>query len=193
MPPEIPRATYPELAANAGLALASVAASLLDRQLARLAEDFEEDGGFTERLYQVRTAKRAGKDAPPLFPKHGGYQNLLSYQVSELLFDLTCRFCDSYISKRSRTHDQMVQAARSVSRNIAEGSATSGASKKGEIKLTKVARASLEELRGDYRAFLRHRNLPEWAPTDRRRRSLISSRPKTADDVLQWARGLHDG
>jgi len=95
-----------------------------------------------------------------LIPKHGGYRKLKSYQVAQLVYDVTVRFCDRYIDRRSRTHDQMVQAARSGVRNIAEGSAASGTSKKTELKLTGVAWASLEELRLDYQDFLKHRGLP---------------------------------
>lgn len=85
----------------------------------------------------------------PLIPKHGGYRKLKSFQVAQLGFDVTARFCDLYLEKRRRTHDQMVQAARSGVPNIAEGSQASGTSKKTELKLTNVARASLEELRLD--------------------------------------------
>ncbi len=83
----------------------------------------------------------------PLIPRHGGYRKLLSFQVAQLCYDVTVRFCDRYISIKSRTHDQMVQAARSGVQNIAEGSKASGTSKKFELKLTNVARASLEETR----------------------------------------------
>jgi len=79
----------------------------------------------------------------PLIPSHGGYRKLKSFQVAQLVYDVTVRFCDRYISPRSRTHDQMVQAARSGVQNIAEGSQASGTSKKTELKLTNVARASL--------------------------------------------------
>ncbi len=89
----------------------------------------------------------------PLIPKHGGYRKLKSFQIAQLVYDVTVRFCDRCIEKRSRTHDQMVQAARSGVQNIAEGSQASGTSKKTELKLTNVARASLEELRLDYEDF----------------------------------------
>lgn len=122
----------------------------------------------------------------PLIPAHGGYRRLKSFQVAQLLYDLTVRFCDRYVSKRSRTHDQMVQAARSGVQNIAEGSQASGTSKKMEMKLTNVARASLEELRLDYEDFLRHQGLPIWARSDPRRQLLIDQRSATADAVAQW-------
>jgi len=63
---------------------------------------------------------------------HGGFRNLKSYQMSEIVYDGTTAFCDRWIGRRSRTHDQMVQAARSGKQNIAEGSMASGISKKTE-------------------------------------------------------------
>src|SRR6266404_3343700 len=104
-----------------------------------------------------------------LIPLHGGYRRLKSFQVAQLVYDVTARFCDRYIEKRSRTHDQMVQAARSGVQNIAEGSQASGTSKKTELTLTNVARASLEELRLDYEDFLRQRGLAQWPRDDVRR------------------------
>jgi four helix bundle suffix protein len=128
-----------------------------------------------------------------LIPLHGGYRKLKSFQVAQLAYDVTVRFCDRYIDRRSRTHDQMVQAARSGAQNIAEGSQASGTSKKTELKLTNVARASLEELRLDYEDFLRQRRLAQWPREDARRAALIEARPATADDVAAWARAVHDG
>lgn len=78
-----------------------------------------------------------------LIPPHGGYRKLKSFQVAQLIYDVTVRFCERYVDHRSRTRDQMVQAARSGVQNIAEGSQASGTSKKSELKLTNVARASL--------------------------------------------------
>jgi four helix bundle suffix protein len=95
-------------------------------------------------------------------PPHGGYRKLLSYQRAEVLYDATVRFCGRYFDRRDRTVDQMVQAARSGKQNIVEASVASGTSKEAEIKLTNVARASLEELLEDYRDFLRLRELEEW-------------------------------
>src|SRR5689334_24018774 len=128
-----------------------------------------------------------------LIPKHGGYRNLKSFQVAQLVYDVTIRFCNRYIEKRSRTHDQMVQAARSGVQNIAEGSQASGTSKKTELKLTNVARASLEELRLDYEDFLRQRSLVLWSRKDPRRDSLIARRCSTADCVSKWVKEQHDG
>ncbi len=108
-------------------------------------------------------------------PPHGGYRNLLSYQKAEIVYDATVRFRARFLSKRDRTYDQMVQAARSGKQNIVEGSQVSGTSKSMEIKLTNVARASLEELLTDYRDFLRLRGIAEWPrnhPYTRRLRDL---------------------
>ena len=99
---------------------------------------------------------------------HGGYRNLRSYQTTTLIYDLTVEFCKLYIEKYSRTNDQMIQAARSGKQNIAEGSQASGTSKKTEIKLVGVARASLEELLLDYEDFLRQRGLKIWNKDDLR-------------------------
>ena len=96
-------------------------------------------------------------------PPHGGYENLLSFQKARIVYDATVRFCDRFVDKRSRTHDQMVQAARSGKQNILEGSQASGTSREMEIKLVNVARASLEELLEDYRDFLRTRDAVLWA------------------------------
>ncbi|MGC9396759.1 MAG: four helix bundle suffix domain-containing protein [Anaerolineae bacterium] len=126
-----------------------------------------------------------------LIPKHGGYRNLKSFQIAQLVYDVTVRFCDRYIDKRSRTHDQMVQAARSGVQNIAEGSQASGTSKKMELKLTNVARASLEELKLDYEDFLRQRGLPLWERSDPRRQDLIDRRCDTAEEVAQWVHGVY--
>lgn len=98
--------------------------------------------------------------------KHGGYRNLRSYQTTTYIYDLTVEFCRTYLTDRSnlsyRLIDQMIQAARSGRQNIAEGSEASAVSKKSEIKLVGVARASLEELLIDFEDFLRQRNLQLW-------------------------------
>jgi len=97
-----------------------------------------------------------------LIGPHGGYRDLKSYQMAEIVYDAAVAFCDRFIEKRSRTHDQMVQAARSGKQNIVEGSMASGTSRKTELKLVGVARASLEELLQDCEDFLRQRGLPLW-------------------------------
>lgn len=121
-----------------------------------------------------------------LIPRHGGYRKLKSFQMAQLCHDITVRFCDKYINRRSRTHDQMVQAARSGVQNIAEGSQASATSKKTELKLTQVARASLEELKLDYEDFLRQRGLAQWERENPLRRKLIERRCQTADEVAGW-------
>ena len=117
---------------------------------------------------------------------HGGYRKLQSFQVAQLVYDLTVRFCDRSIDRRSRTHDQMVQAARSGVQNIAEGSEAAATSSKMELKLTQVARASLEELKLDYEDFLRQRRLPRWERHDPMRQALVNAHCQSADDVARW-------
>jgi four helix bundle suffix protein len=97
---------------------------------------------------------------------HGGYRRLRSFQVTEIIYDGTVAFCNRFVDKRSRTHDQMVQAARSGRQNIAEGSRASATSSQTELRLVNVARASLDELLLDYEDFLRQRGLPVWSKDD---------------------------
>lgn len=103
-------------------------------------------------------------------PAHGGYADLLSYQKAEIVYDATVFFCARFFDKYDRTRDQMIQAARSGKQNIIEGSMASGTSKESEVKLTNVARASLEELLADYRDFLRIRGLRLWNKDSREAR-----------------------
>lgn len=95
-------------------------------------------------------------------PTHGGYRNLITYQKAEIIYDGTVYFTKRFFKKYDRTIDQMVQAARSGKQNIAEASMASATSKETEIKLTNVARASLEELLIDYEDFLRTNKLKKW-------------------------------
>ncbi len=104
--------------------------------------------------------------AGPLIGPHGGYRRLKAYQIAEIIYDATAAFTTLYLDRKSRTVDQMVQAARSGKQNIAEGSRASGTSKKFELKLVNVARACLEELLLDYEDFLRQRGLKLWAKDD---------------------------
>lgn len=114
-----------------------------------------------------------------LIPTHGGYRRLRSFQSAQLAYDWTVVFCERFIEKRSRTHDQMVQAARSGVQNIAEGSMASATSKKMELKLTGVARASLEELILDYEDYVRQNGLKLW--------------DKNSPEALAVRRRLSDG
>lgn len=102
------------------------------------------------------------KGLPGILPPRGDYHTLLSYQKTEVIYEITYRFCQRFLKKGDRTVDQMVQAARSGKQNIVEGSKAATTSKETEIKLTNVARASLEELLEDYRDFLRVRDLLIW-------------------------------
>ncbi|MEE3383960.1 MAG: four helix bundle suffix domain-containing protein [Prevotella sp.] len=101
---------------------------------------------------------------PPktFLPQHGHYRQLRVYQVAEIIYDITFYFTQHYLQKGDRTIDQMVQAARSGKQNIAEGNQASATSSETEIKLTNVAKASLEELLDDYEDYLRVRQLPQW-------------------------------
>ena len=104
----------------------------------------------------------------PIIQPHGDYQILESYQNSMIVFDMTNEFCARFLKKGDRTVDQMVQAARSGKQNIVEGCMASGISSETEIKLTGVARASLEELLEDYRDYLRTHSLTLWKKDDKR-------------------------
>ncbi|MEW6488902.1 MAG: four helix bundle suffix domain-containing protein [Thermodesulfobacteriota bacterium] len=119
---------------------------------------------------------RGSSDSPRILLPHGGYRKLRSFQAAQLVYDATVVFCGRFVDRRSRTHDQMVQAARSGVQNIAEGSMASATSKKTELKLTGVARASLEELLLDYEDFLRQRGLRIW--------------PKESSEALEVRRRL---
>jgi four helix bundle protein len=128
---------------------------------------------------QARTDER-------LIPKHGGYRKLKTFQVSTLIYDVPVLFCDKFIERRSRTHDQMEQAARSGRQNIAEGNVDSATSKKMEMKLTGVAKGSLEELRLDFEDYLRQRGLPLWAPTHPALQRFKALRCATLDEFRAW-------
>src|SRR5574341_1451747 len=110
---------------------------------------------------------------------HGGYRNLKSYQTAEIVHDATVAFCNRFVDRRSRTHDQMVQAARSGKQNIVEGSMASGTSRKTELKLVSVARASLEELLLDFEDFLRQNGLPCWEKDDPKAKEVRTQAYKT--------------
>lgn len=123
----------------------------------------ENQSDKSDRLDRSDGLDRAeGVGRPRLIPKYGGYRKLRSFQTAQLVYDGTVVFCNRFVDRRSRTHDQMVQAARSGVQNIAEGSVASATSKKTELKLTGVAKASLEELLLDYEDFLRQRGLRLW-------------------------------
>lgn len=125
-------------------------------------------------------------------PPHGGYESLLSFQKARIVYDGTVRFCGRFLKKSDRTYDQMVQAARSGKQNILEGSQASGTSKETEIKLTNVARASLEELLEDYRDFLRVRGLEEWTREHRYTRRLRQLNRQTNANYDTFKKGIEN-
>lgn len=151
--------------------------------------------GRPNQVASVTSVSSAANPAKPsttadgFIPPHGGYRRLLSYQRAEVIYDATVRFCRRYFDRRDRTVDQMVQAARSGKQNIIEASIASGTSKEMEIKLTNVARASLEELLADYRDFLRLRGATEWAKEHRfaRRLAQLARTPGASYDTFRNA------
>lgn len=145
---------------------------------------------YKENTTYFRTMGNPAEKRPAILAPSGGYEKLVSYKVAKLLYAVTVRFVDRYIPAGSRTADQMEQAARSGERNIGEGSKISATTKKLEMNLTSVARASIDELRKDYEAFLEQRNLPLWEPMDPRRKELSNLRAKDADEVARWIRAV---
>jgi len=124
------------------------------------------DGNHAKRAKDGKNDSHASHDSQPsheqLLPQRGDYRTLLSFQKAEIVYDLTFRFAHKHLAKGDRTIDQMIQSARSGKKNILEGSKASITSRETEIKLTNVARASLEELLDDYRDYLRARDLKIW-------------------------------
>jgi restriction system protein len=125
----------------------------------------------------------------------GGYRELRSFQVATIIYDATVSFCDRFVDKRSRTHDQMVQAARSGRQNIAEGSRASATSSQTELRLVNVARGSLDELLLDYEDSLRQRGKPQWGKDDPEARKVRAvgvqhrtdqSAPSNPSDYSPW-------
>jgi len=108
----------------------------------------------------------------------GGYRHLRSFQVTTVIYDATVMFCDRIVDKRSRTHDQMVQAARSGRQNIAEGSRAAATSSQSELRLVNVARASLDELLLDFEDFLRQRGKRQWKKDDPEAREVRAVGPR---------------
>lgn len=135
------------------------------------------------RLEESDLSDKSDGSDKKLIPTHGGYRNLKSFQVAEIVYDGTVIFCDRFVNRRSRTHDQMVQAARSGRQNIAEGSMASATSKKTELKLTNVAKASLEELLLDLEDYLRQKGLPQW---DKNSPQALAVRRKYKSFPREW-------
>src|SRR5216110_1675127 len=143
--------------------------------------------GDLGRFRPLSPSQNENRAADGFIPPHGGYENLLSYQKAQIVYDGTVRFCERLLQKRDRTYDQMIQAARSGKQNILEGSQASGTSKETEIRLTNVARASLEELLEDYRDFLRVRGFEEWTKEHRYTRRLrqLNRQPDASHDTFK--------
>lgn len=117
----------------------------------------------------------------------GGYKKLPFFRQAEIIYDFTVEFCQLYIDKKSRTYDQLVQAARSGKQNIAEG--YSQKSIEGKLKLLGVARGSLEELLNDYMDFLRQHKLPLWEKDSlqaRTVRKLVYNRYNSYNDYNRY-------
>lgn len=133
----------------------------------------------------------SSQDAPRLIPPRGDYRTLLSFQKAEVVYDITFRFTGRFLRKGDRTVDQMIQAARSGKKNLLEGSKAGRTSKEMEIKLTNVARASLEELLDDYLDFLRARDLPIW-PKDSREARYVRDLGRRRPQSYEIYRGIVD-
>jgi four helix bundle suffix protein len=134
-------------------------------------------------------SSHSSHDPDRLLPPRGDYQTLLSFQKAEVVYDITFRFAHKFLAKSDRTIDQMIQSARSGKKNILEGSKAAITSKETEIKLTGVARASLEELLDDYRDFLRARDLPIWDKSSKEAqyvRKLGRKTPPTYEDYREF-------
>jgi four helix bundle suffix protein len=125
-----------------------------------------------------------------LLPKHGGYKNLLTYQLTELIFDITVHFCKRYVPYRDRTNDQMVQSGRSGFQNIAEGSVDSGVSKKSELKLTGISIGCQDELAKDYKKYLEGKSLDEWPPTHPALQELKERKVKSLASFRTWVKDV---
>jgi restriction system protein len=123
----------------------------------------------------------------------GGYRRLRSFQVATLIYDATVSFCARFLDRRSRTVDQMVQAARSGRQNIAEGSRASAISSQTELRLVNVARASLDELLLDYEDFLRQRGKRQWDKNDREAQAVRAVGREGSPDVASYAAWLSHG
>ena len=120
------------------------------------------DGNNGKEGSNARNTSHDSHTSHPIIPPRGDYQTLHSFHKAEVVYDVTFRFAHKFLAKGDRTVDQMIQAARSGKKNLLEGSKAGTTSKETEIKLTSVARSSLEELLDDYRDYLRVREHPEW-------------------------------
>jgi len=146
----------------------------------------------------ARNGKQTSHDSHNSYPSHaserllaprGDYKTLLSFQKAEIIYDITFRFAHKFLSKSDRTIDQMIQSARSGKKNLLVGSKAGITLKETEIKLTNVARASLEELLDDYMDYLRARDLPIWNKDSKEAqyvRRLGRKTPQTYEDYREF-------
>lgn len=134
------------------------------------------------KLGRALRSEAAGR----VYGRHSGFRTLKAYQVAELIYDFTCRFCDRYVPVSDRHHDQMVQAARSGYQNLAEGSEDSATSKKLEMNLTNVSRSSLGELEKDYVKHLQRRGLRKWQNGESAFDEARALRPQTLEAAAAW-------
>jgi len=146
------------------------------------------NGNNENDVSQEEDTSHSSHSSHPILPPRGDYQTLLSFQKAEVVYDITFRFAHKFLSRGDRTVDQMIQSARSGKKNILEGSKAALTSKETEIKLTNVARASLEELLDDYRDYLRARDLPLWDKDSKEAqyvRKLGRKTPQTYEDYRE--------
>ena len=130
-------------------------------------------------------------EIPKIVLPHGGYRNLIVYKKSDIIYQGTVVFCRRFLPPYGdRTVDQMTQAARSCKQNIAEGSAASGTSKETELKLTNVARASLDELREDYLDFIKRNNASVWELSDKRQ--IVARNCARTHEEWEWWKGIFE-
>ena len=147
------------------------------------------DGNNGNDASQGKDTSHTSHNSHPILPPRGDYQTLLSFQKAEVVYDLTFRFAHKFLSRGDRTVDQMIQSARSGKKNILEGSKAALTSKETEIKLTNVARASLEELLDDYKDYLRARDLKIWDKDSKEAlfvRNLGRKTPQTYEDYREF-------
>lgn len=149
----------------------------------------ENNGNYRTNETRGEDSSHSSHSSHPILPPRGDYQTLLSFQKAEVVYDITFRFAHKFLAKGDRTIDQMVQSARSGKKNILEGSKAALTSKETEIKLTNVARASLEELLDDYKDYLRARDLPIWDKDSKEAqyvRTLGRKTPQTYEDYREF-------
>lgn len=118
--------------------------------------------------------QRYSDGTPSVMRRKTVYTELYFYRKSDVLVQLTKTFCERFFAKYGdRTVDQMVQAARSIKQNIAEGLTDGQTSFEVEIKLLGIAKGSNQELLEDYQDYLKHHDMKEWAESNKSRFDLL--------------------